>query len=323
VTGRVYVFDTNTGQHLHTIRQPSGSHQVFGASLAYNNDSVLVSSPSFSIPFGPQIIGQADLFDGGTGELLRPLPNPEPRAREAFGTSLAVWGNHAIVGAIHDFPNDSPPEHEGAGRGWVFDKVTGQTLFTLENPRPDRPPPFFINDWFGYKVAANDDVIAVGAPLEDPNGFNAGGAAYVFDSSTGALRHTLWSPVFEERAEFGRSVSVTPGGHVLVGAPNASRDGSPLAGHAYLFDSVTGNLLLDIPNPDPAHLSGFAFSTAATDSRIFIGSPTDESVFVFETIPEPSSLVLAGSLLMTCLAIRHRRALAKRALRICKARGSF
>lgn len=318
---RVYTFDASSGQHLYTIEEPTRFHNAFGARLAYGSGSVLISSPAFGVPFGPRIIGQAELFDAATGQLLRPLPNPEPKPGDNFGTSVAVSGNHAIVGAIHDFPDDTTPEVEGAGRVWVFDKLTGQTIYTLENPNPERPPPFFINDWFGNAVAANDDVIVVGAPLEDPNGINAAGAAYVFDSKTGALMHTLLSPVVEERAEFGGSVSVTPSGQVLIGALNASVEGFPLAGHAYLFDSITGNMLLDIPNPDPARISGFAFSVAATDARIFVGSPTDEAVFVFETIPEPSTLFLAGSLLLTSFAIRHTRRLRNKALRIGRARG--
>ena len=319
---RVYTFDANSGQHLYTIQEPTRFHNAFGSRLAYGNGSVLVTSPSFSIPFGPQIIGQADLFDAATGQLQRPLPNPEPNDREGFGTSVAVSGNHAIVGAINDLSDDSTPERNGAGRVWVFDRLTGQTVITLENPNLQTIPPFFLPDGFGWSVAANADIIAVGARQEDANGVNNSGAAYVFDAQSGALKHTLLSPTLDENAYFGGSVSVTPSGQVLVGASGASVDGFVEAGRAYLFDSVTGNLLLDIANPDPARISGFAFSTAATDTRIFVGSPTDEAVFVFESIPEPSSLVLAGSLLLTSFAIRQTRRLSRKTLRIGRARGS-
>jgi outer membrane protein assembly factor BamB len=305
---RVYSFDATSGQHLYTIGEPTRFHNAFGAQLAYDGGSVLISSPAFGVPFGPQTIGQAGLFDAVTGQLLRPLPNPEPKPGDNFGTSVAVFEDRAIVGAmLDDLPGDDRPDGDNPGRVWVFDRLTGEIISILENPNPQKIPPFFLSDGFGWSVAANADVIAVGARQEDANGVNNSGAAYVFDAESGVLKHTLLSPILDENANFGGSVSITPSGHVLVGASGASVDGFSAAGRAYLFDSITGDLLLDIQNPDPARISGFAFSTVATDRRIFIGSPTDEAVYVFESIPEPSSLVLAGSLLLTSFAIRPRR----------------
>jgi hypothetical protein len=47
---------------------------------------------------------------------------------------------------------------------------------------------------------------------------------------------------------------------------------------------------LDIPNPEPDRLAAFGFSVAATDDHLFVGMPTfAETVFVFESIPEPST----------------------------------
>jgi outer membrane protein assembly factor BamB len=307
VPPRVYAFDANTGEHLHTMRQPI-QHGNFGASVAYGNGSVLVSSPGFSIPFGPQGIGRADLFDAATGQLQQPLPNPEPKAADALGTSLAVFGNRAVVGAIDDdLPGDERPDGDNPGRVWVFDRLTGETVFTLENPNPQKLPPHFFPDLFGYTVAANDDIIVVGAREEGFGNVNGSGAAYVFDSQSGALLHTLFSPHLEERSSFGTSLALTPSGQVLIGASGASVNGMPAEGRVYLFDGLSGNLLLDIPNPEPDRISGFGFTVAATDQRLFVGVPSGEAVFVFEAIPEPSTLVLTGSLLFTVFTIWHVR----------------
>jgi outer membrane protein assembly factor BamB len=142
---RVHAFDTQTGQHLHTIARPSQFHNGFGARIAYGNGSVLISSPGLNVPFGMQGIGHADLFDAATGELLRPIPNPEPKAGDNLGTSVAVAGNRAIVSGISDdLPGDDDPDGDNPGRVWMFDSSTGDTIFTLENPNPLKLPPLFL-----------------------------------------------------------------------------------------------------------------------------------------------------------------------------------
>ncbi len=298
---RVYAFDTVTGQHLHTIARPSQFHNGFGGGIAYGNGSVLVSSPGYNIPFGPQGIGHAELFDASTGHLQRPLPNPEPKAGDSFGgrASVALFDNRAVVGAdFDDLPDDDRPDGDNPGRVWVFDQLTGDTVFTLETPNPEKLPPNFFSDSFGSAVAANENFIVVGAPDEAAGGINDSGAAYVFDIHTGKLLHSLLSPTLEERAYFGRSLALTPDGHVLVAASGASVNGLSGRGRAFLFDGLSGDLLLDIPNPEPELLAGFGFSVAATNERLFVGLPSGgETVFVFESIPEPSSLALTGVLI--------------------------
>jgi hypothetical protein len=94
------------------------------------------------------------------------------------------------------------------------------------------------------------------------------------------------------------------------------------AGAAYLFDGLTGSLLLDIPNPDPARFPGFGASFAATSDRIFVGAPFDETVLVFESIPEPSTLYLTGSILTAIFVVRQVRNASGKSLRSCKVRSS-
>jgi hypothetical protein len=101
----------------------------------------------------------------------------------------------------------------------------------------------------------------------------------------------------ESNADFGRSLALTPDGDILVGAWRTSVDGIQSAGHAYLFDDLTGDLLLDLTNPQPLLGGAFGWSVAAMEGALVIGAPSDGAVYVFESIPEPYSLVLAGSLL--------------------------
>jgi hypothetical protein len=314
---RIYGFSTTDGGLLHTIPNPDGRGGNFAAWVAYGSGSVLTSSPSyFDVPLQMGTVGRAYLFDARNGLLQRPLPNPEPNIGDAFGigASLAVFGNRAVVGAdTDDLPGDSNSQTNNQGRVWVFDRLTGQTVFTLENPNPQKPPPQFLSDWFGSNVAADEHAIVVGARFDDTSGIEDSGAVYVFDSATGALRHTLFSPHPGRLGLFGWSVAVTPDGNVLVGELNTAVNGIESAGHAYLFDGMTGSLLLDIPNPEAGRAGGFGASVAATEQGIFVSAPSASAVFVFEGIPEPSSLILGMTLLVFVVGIlvgesRKRRA---------------
>jgi outer membrane protein assembly factor BamB len=315
---RVYGFDVKSGQLLHAIYDPDGHGDTFGTGATYGNGSLLVGSPAYSPNLQMRSVGRAYLFDGATGDLQRTLPNPEPKATDIFGSGfgMAVFDNRAIVGAqLDDLSDDQRPDGENVGRVWVFDRTTGQTVFTLENPNPQTPLPLNLPDSFGRSVAANDQIIVVGADDDDTSGINGSGTVYVFDSDTGALRHTLFSPQLEDNGTFGSSVAVTREGNIVVGAWNVSVDGIPGAGHAYLFDGVSGSLLLDLTNPEPDRFEGFGWAVAAADGRIFVatgdadpnGFTNAGAAYVFEGIPEPNSMALAVTGLVFVIVVVRTR----------------
>jgi outer membrane protein assembly factor BamB len=316
IIDRIYAFSADTGEPLYTAYHPDGPRGgSFGNSLAYGHGGLLVSNPSHSVPF--DTVGLVYLLDASTGQIVRPIENPEPKAGDLFGIgpSLAIFGNRAVVGAeVDDLPGDDRPDGDNPGRVWVFDRLSGQTAFVLDNPNPSKGPPFFFSDSFGFTVAANEHVIAVGAQEDDTSGISDSGTVYVFDGATGALRHTLFGPHLELDSQFGRSISVTPAGNVLVGA-RTTVDEIPRAGHAYLFDGLTGNLLLDIPHPEATPSAAFGWSVAAIDdSRLVVGDFLG-GVYVIEGIPEPASLTLAIGTFIALAAIYWARALKGRVQR--------
>jgi outer membrane protein assembly factor BamB len=288
--GRVYAFDQTTGNLQLQLDAPSDGGFSFGDAVAYGTGGLLIAEPSFTTG-GLISVGRAHLYSA-IGQLNLTIPNPEPSDRQIFsgGYSLAVFGEKLAAGSIL--------YNEGAGRVWIFDRSTGETLFALDNPNPEAQT----LDWFSWSVAANDDIIAVGANEDATNGIKGSGSVYVFDARTGALRYTLLSPRSVVEGEFGRQVTITPDGDVLVGAFGESVNGFTGAGRAYLFDGETGNLFLDLANPEP-EVGGFGWSVSATQDGIIVGSPNSEAVYVFQTIPEPSSLLLGSSLIVSALVI--------------------
>ena len=132
-------------------------------------------------------------------------------------------------------------------------------------------------------------IIAVGALRDSTSGVEQSGTVYIFDSETGALEHTLFSPHLIARASFGQTLAITPDGNVLVGDWHAWVDGLEDAGRAYLFDGQTGNLLLDIPNPDPKAGDAFGWSVAASNRGMIIGAPTVDSNGLLSSAPSTYS----------------------------------
>jgi hypothetical protein len=318
---RVYVFSAADGQWLNRIDDPNGplpgtlgALSGFGTGVAYGGGSLSVSAPSFGLSRELQSVGQTYVFNGASGELEHVLSNPEPKRSDTHGvgSSLAVLDDKVIVGAmLDDLPGDDRPDGDNPGRVWAFDRNSGDALFTIENPNPESR---FL-DWFGWSVAASEEVIVVGAREDGMSGVDGSGTVYVFDSRTGDLLHTLFSPQLETNGEFGRSVAVTPGGDIVVGAWGTSVEEIEAAGHVYVFDGLTGRLLVDIPNPEPAIFAEFGWSVAALQDRIVIGSrqanadglSAPGAVYIYSTVPEGDSLTLAKMALIGGISWRASR----------------
>jgi FG-GAP repeat protein/PEP-CTERM motif-containing protein len=102
---------------------------------------------------------------------------------------------------------------------------------------------------------------------------------------------------------------------VLVGAYGASMDVIRAAGHAYLFDGETGNLLMDLANPEPTQGAAFGWSVSATENRILVGALLANSeealesgaVYVYEAVPEPTTWLMAMAGVAGVVVMRARR----------------
>lgn len=93
---------------------------------------------------------------------------------DAFGHSVAVSGNVAIVGARYHY-------HGGmldAGAAYIYQYEN----FTWVEKQKLTASDAAAGDWFGQSVAIDGDLIIVGSPFHDANGgeIEDAGAAYVF-----------------------------------------------------------------------------------------------------------------------------------------------
>ncbi len=131
------------------------------------------------------------------------------------------------------------------------------------------------SDFFGHSVAGVGNRAFVGAP-EDDAGATDAGAAYIFDTTTGALLVTILNPDPMEGDWFGFTVAAV-GNNVLIGAPLKDVGTSEDAGAAYLFDGTTGLLLQSFASPSPDPGDQFGIALAGLGNDVLIGAPFDDT----------------------------------------------
>ena len=279
--GAAYLYDGITGNLLRTFTNPTPEeYDYFGDSVAAVGNNILITASGDNT--GAFDVGAAYLFDGITGNLLRTFTNPTPATDDRFGDSVAAVGNKILIAA----PNDDTGGFD-AGSAYLYDSTTGALLRTFTNPTPEA------DDYFGDSVAAVGNNILIGAPDGYDRNIQPGrgaGAVYLFDSITGDLLRTFTKPNPETNDRFGAENSVAAvGNNVLVAAPTVGNyllSGFSAAfpapdvlspGSAYLFDSTTGALLQNFPNPRPEIGDLFGNSVAALGNHALINAPNERA----------------------------------------------
>ena len=224
-------------------------------------------------PAGPMATAQ---------ELTDQLIEPDEASASFFGASVAIDGDWAFVGA--PFNSESGAE-AGAVYVYRFNGVVWsrtQKLF----PAADAAR----SGWFGYSIAVDDSLLAVGSP-ETPRSGAATGTVCIF-----RLRDGQWTrashftaPDAAAGMAFGASVAID-GDRVLIGAPADSQNG-PRSGAAYTYRRESAGWTFEAKlRPDSARaLDAFGKSVALDGARALIGAPWTRhddvdagSAFIFE-----------------------------------------
>jgi FG-GAP repeat len=139
-----------------------------------------------------------------------------------------------------------------------------------------------VSDSFGFSIAIDNGVVAVGAPEDDDNGVNSG-SAYLFDALTGTQTMKLLPSSSGDSTNFGYSIAID-NNIVAVGSESIN------ANKAYLFDASTGMQLAELAKP-PSPLGEYYGHSIAIDGDIVaVGAPESSNgegsgaVFVFNAL---------------------------------------
>lgn len=211
---------------------------VLGGSIAAYGD-VAVAGVPLADPDAAFDAGAACVFSrnaGGTDawHQVATLLAADRAAGDRFGQSVALHGDVAIVGAYSANPGGS----NDAGAAYVFMRHAGGTNAwgqVAKLTAADKQA----GDQFGYAVALDGDVAAIGAYTADPGGLNSAGAVYVFQRAAG--NSTNWPQIAKLTAsdkgandQFGKAVAIE-GEVIVVGALEEDPGDLNNAGSAYLF----------------------------------------------------------------------------------------
>lgn len=247
--GSAYLYDLSLGQKLHEF-VPSVSGAGFGWGLAIDGDRVIAGQYSDGV--NDRLSGSAFVFDTKTGSQLHQLKSPDIETWNQFGAAADILGKIAIVGAPMAFGSN-----RDSGAAYVFDVSSGEFMRKLVS---DERLNFGA---FGAAVAIHENHAVVGAPGAD--------AAYLFDVNTGDMLWKLHPADGFAGSLFGASVSVQ-GNIAVIGAPGSEAGINP--GAAYVFDLVTGEMLLKLTGD--SHAKRFGVDVDVFDEIAVVGASFDD-----------------------------------------------
>ncbi len=265
--GAVYVYQKGptvwkTGV-IETLEAPKGlGGGQFGSRIAMSFDAALISSLG-----GPA--DAAFIFDRSASswsrEPVATFRDPAHQVNDAFGDSLSLAPNFAVVGAPgNDSYRGSAYVYSNNSSGW-----SAAPEVTLDDPA------YSPDDYFGDSVSVSEKTLLVGARGKNPQ---SGGEAYIYESAaegwTTTPTATIEDPVSGSNF-FGYAVALS-GGAALVGAPGTNDDSGAV--YVYLKGASGWSTVPDVT----LAISGtFAGTTAASDDIAIIGSLGAGKAFVY------------------------------------------
>jgi hypothetical protein len=241
--GAAYIYTRKGGAWslARILTDPSnGPGDFFGRAVAISGRYVIIGTP-----------GKVYVYVGSGSQWKLQVTLTGPR-KENFGSSVAVQGSTAIVGAIGN--------NQGPGVAYVYVRsgTRWQRRATLTEPDPHN------GDQFGWSAALAGGTLVIGASgWQDDEGI-----AYVFAGSgaTWQLQSTLTDPRGQAQDSYGWSVAVS-GDIIAVGTAGT-------AGGAYIYErSGTTWPLADTPTgPDKGTSEGFGWSVAVSGTMVMVGA---------------------------------------------------
>ena len=200
------------------------------------------------------------------GKQYKKILASDAAASDQFGYSIAASNTRIVVCAPYEDTTGSD-----AGSAYIFD-IDGKQF------RKIQASDAAANDYFGSAVAISDTRIVVGAYGEDTTGSDAG-SAYIFDIYGNQLAKIQASDAAAGDnfggSFFGSSAVAASNTRIVVGSWSEDATASD-AGSAYIFD-INGTQLAKIQASDAAASDRFGFSVAASNTRIVVGAPWEDT----------------------------------------------
>lgn len=265
--GRAFNLNPSTGTTTAITAPLQGYQFHFGNALASAGTNIMIGAEGQTV--SGATAGVVYVLSATGGPLFRTIADPEPANNDLFGSAVGAYSSRLLVGAIG--------KNNYAGKVYVYDSTTGALVRSIPNPLASA------FSYFGYQVTSVGANFAVSAYGQSVGSAASAGVVYLYDGTTFNLLATIPDPTPSANDWFGFSMADF-NGKLLVGSPN---------GKAYLFDGTNGSLLTTITNPNPTdgHYPAFGQAVSSVNGNILVAS--DNAVYIFSTVPEPSGAALA------------------------------
>ncbi|MCA9257058.1 MAG: FG-GAP repeat protein, partial [Phycisphaerales bacterium] len=261
-SGSAYVFRLVAGvwsQETRLAPSDGASADFFGHSVALSGP-VAVIGANFDDD-GAASSGSAYVFrdNGGSWQQVAKLHASDSAFSDQFGSSVAVSGQTAVVGAPR---NDDPTAGADSGSAYVFREIGGVWQEIAVLTASDAA----FGDEFGGSVSISGDTIMVGAAYDDDLGPNSG-SVYVFREIGG-----MWQEMTKLTMS-GAPISSAFGVRVQVFGDTAIVGGGSY-GIASLFRETAGDwaLLTHLQVRDETIPDFFGWSVSYSSGTAIVGA---------------------------------------------------
>jgi hypothetical protein len=241
-SGSAYIFvreGTSWSQQAKLIAGDAAALDIFGWSVAISGDTAVVGA--LRDDDNGTDSGSAYVFvrDGTSWSQQAKLTASDGAARDAFGVSVAISGNTAIIGASRDDDNG-----DMSGSAYIFVREGTSWSQQAKLTASDGAA----GDIFGYSVAISGNTLIIGAYWDDDDG-DMSGSVYVFvrDGTGWSQRTKLTASDGAAGDYFGLCVDISAD-TAIVGAP-ADDDNGEGSGSAYVFELTTDQLSTSVYLP--------------------------------------------------------------------------
>lgn len=233
--GAVYAFtiDGRQSQPVKLVATDGVAGDSFGVSIALWGDTALVGAPSAAVGDDAWRGAAYEFVRDGNGWSERAkLVAADGAAGDEFGGSVALSGpmakkgSTALVGA--PFATVEGNARQGAAYAFAHDGAglrQQEKLVAIDG---------MSGEMFGSSVAAQRDVVVIGAPRHQNEPEHANGTAYVYTRTGGRWIGKAKLVPSESTFQLGASVALS-GHSAILGAPTTTVNGMPGRGAAYVF----------------------------------------------------------------------------------------
>lgn len=313
-SGSAYVFQRTSGgweQVTHVGASDPRADDYFGRSVSISGDYCIAGAMAHNeLGSNGTDKGAAYIYrrDGSDWVLDQKLLAPDATAHDFFGSSVAISGDWAAVGAYKD-------DDRGADSGsvYVFHRQNGAWAFSAKLTASDGSP----SAGFGMSLSLSDQTLLVGAPYSNRAGTMTG-SAYVFERTGESWTETACMEPADSAAydEFALSVSLR-GDFALVAAYVHDAAGTNAgAAYAYQRTGPTWTQVSKLTASDALAYDLYGSSVAVDEDTAVVmslraaGGVTDARAYVYD-VPEPltASMLLTGAAALLPARPRRKRKL--------------